>query len=71
MEYNNEMSRKCKNNWELCKTLIILEERDQVIVTTDKTNIFRYVDTQKYMTMFNEHLRCSSKIFERDKVRDL
>ena len=51
------------------ETLRNLEESDQVMVPTDKTNIFRSVDTKKYMTMVNEHFRCSSKEIDRDKVR--
>ena len=29
------------------------------------------MDTKKYMTMVNKHLRCLSKEIERDKVRDI
>ena len=29
------------------------------------------MDTKKYMTMLNEHIRCSSKKNERDKVREI
>ena len=52
------MPRKCKNNWEMGETLSILEESDQVIVPTDKTDSFIIMDTKKYMTMVNENLRC-------------
>ena len=48
-----------------------LEDSDQVIVPNDKTNGFRCVDTEKYMNMVNECLRCSSKEIERDKVREI
>ena len=65
------MPRRCKKNWDMNKTIRILEESDQVIVPTDKTNSFRCMDTKKYMTMVNEQLRCSSKEIERDKVREI
>ena len=55
----------------MSETLIILEESDQVIVITDKTNSFICMDTKKYMTMVNGHLRCSSKEIERDKLREI
>ena len=53
------------------ETIRILEESDQVIVPTDKTNSFRCMGMKKYMTMVNEHLRCPSKEIERDKVREI
>ena len=65
------MPRKCKNNWEMGETLSILEESDQVIVPTDKTDSFRIMDTKKYMTMVNENLRCSSKKIYRDRLREI
>ena len=49
----------------------ICEESDQVIVLTDKTNSFGSMDAKKHMTMLNEHLRCSSKEIDRDKVREI
>ena len=54
------MPIRCKKNWDMNETIRILEESYQVIVPTDKTNSFRCMDTKKYMTMVNEHLRCSS-----------
>ena len=53
------------------ETIRILEESDQVIFPTDKTNSFRTMDTEKYMTMVNEHLRCSSREIERDRVKEI
>ena len=41
------------------KTIRILEESDQVIFPTDKNNSFGCMDTKIYMTIVNEHLRCS------------
>ena len=55
------MPIRFKNNWDMNETIRILEENDQVIVPTDKTNSIRCMDTKKYMTMVNEYLRCSSK----------
>ena len=49
----------------------LLEESDQVIVPTVKTNSFISVYTKKYMTMVIEHLRCSSKKIDRNKVREI
>ena len=65
------MPRICKKNWDISETIRLLEESDQVIVPTDKTNSFRNMDTEKYMTMVNEHLRCSSREIEIDKVREI
>ena len=59
-----------QENWDINKTIRILEESDEVIVPTDKTNSFINMDTEKYMTMVNENLRCSSREIERDKVRE-
>ena len=53
------------------ETILLLEESDQVIFPTDKTNSFRCMYTKKYMAMVNEHLRCSSKEIEGDKVREI
>ena len=64
------MPRRCKKNWDINETIRLLDESDQVIVPTDKTNSFRNMDTEKYMNMVNEHLRCSSRGIERDKVRE-
>ena len=47
MGRENEIPRRCRNNWEIGETLINLEERDQVIFPTDNTNSFRSVDTKK------------------------
>ena len=69
--WDNEMPRRCKKNWDMNETIRILEESDQVIVPTDKTNSFRCMDTKTYLTMVNGHLRCSSKENERDKVRKI
>ena len=41
------------------ETLSILEKIDQDIVPTDKNNSFGRMDTKIYMTIVNEHLRCS------------
>ena len=65
------MPRRCKKNWDINETIRLLDESDQIIVPTDKTNSFRNMDTEKYMTMVNEHLRCSSREIERDKVREI
>ena len=69
--WDNEIPRRCKKIWDVNETIRILEEIDQVIVPTDKTNSFRWMDTEKYMTMVNESLIFSSKQIERDKVRGI
>ena len=48
-----------------------LEESYQVIVPTEKTNSFRILDINIYMTIGNKHLRSSSKEIDRDKVTDI
>ena len=49
------MPRTCNNNLEMGEIFKNLEDSYQVIVQTDKTNIFRSVKTKKYMTTVNEH----------------
>ena len=65
------MPRRCKKHWDINETIRLLDESDQVILPADKTNSFRNMDTEKYMTMVNENLRCSSREIERDKVREI
>ena len=47
-----------------------LDESDQVIVPTDKTNSFISLDT-KNMTMVNEHLRSLLREIDRDKAGEI
>ena len=65
------MPIRCRQNWNMGETLIILDESDKSIVPTDKNNSFRNMNIKKYMTMVNEHLRCSSNETDRDKVREI
>ena len=46
-----------------------LEGSDQVIVPTDKTNIFWSASKNKYMTMVNKNLGISANEIYRDKLR--
>ena len=46
VKWDNEMPRICKKNWDINETIRLLDESDQVIVPTDKTNSFRNMDTK-------------------------
>ena len=71
MGWDNEIPRIREKNWDMGEIINNLEESDKSIVTTDKTNSFRSVDTKNYMITVNEHLRSSSKEIDRVKVRDI
>ena len=51
--WDNETPRRCKMNWYMGGIVNNLEDSDQVIIISDKTDSFRIMDTKKYMTMVN------------------
>ena len=64
------MPRRFKNNWDMDEIFNNLEDSYELIVPNNKTNSFRSVSTEKYMTMVNEHLRISSNKIYMDKLRE-